>query len=78
MRWPWENQRGGQMLKGRNPHGGEVGCTGRPALLGREVPCGGSRKFIRAGMIAPNEAHQGPVFIYVRIPIQTSLYVAIL
>lgn len=35
--------RGGQMLKGRNPYGGEVGCTGRPALLGREVPVRAAR-----------------------------------
>ena len=44
------------MLRGRDPHGGEVGCTGRPAWLGREVPCECSRKFIRAGMIAPNRS----------------------
>lgn len=44
------------MTRGRDPHGGEVGCTGRPAWFGREVPYEGSRKFIRAGMIAFNRS----------------------
>lgn len=44
------------MLRERDPHGGEVGCTGRPAWLGREVPCEDSRKFTRARMIAPNRS----------------------